>query len=43
MFEKIKKWHNQGLWTEKMVLDAVEKGILSEAEANEILNKANEI
>lgn len=37
MFEKIKKWYKQGLWTEAMVKNAVAKGILTEAEANEIL------
>ena len=39
MFEKIKKWYSQGLWTEEMVQKAVEKGILSEKDANEILDK----
>lgn len=39
MFEKIKKWHKQGLWTEKMVRDAVVKGIITEDELAEILNK----
>lgn len=37
MFEKIKKWYKQGLWTEKMVRNAVEKGVLTEDQANEIL------
>ena len=37
MFEKIKKWYKQGLWTEKMVRNAVEKGVLTEEQANEIL------
>lgn len=37
MFEKIKKWYKQGLWTADMVQNAVEKGVLSEAEAAEIL------
>ena len=39
MYEKIKKWYNQGLWTEEMVLNAVTKGILTEEEAVEILGK----
>ena len=39
MFEKIKKWHKQGLWTEQMVLDAVVKGILTIEQSNEILNE----
>ena len=37
MYEKIKKWYKQGLWTEKMVRNAVEKGVLTEEQANEIL------
>lgn len=37
MFEKIKKWYKQGLWTEQMVLNAVGKGILTEDQADEIL------
>lgn len=36
MFEKIKKWYAQGLWTAGMVDDAVAKGVLSEAQAQEI-------
>ena len=38
MKEKIAKWYKQGLWTADMVQNAVEKGILTEAEAAEILN-----
>jgi hypothetical protein len=37
MFEKIKKWYKQGLWTELMVRNAVAKGILTEEQAKEIL------
>ena len=37
MYEKIKKWYKQGLWTEEMVLDAVKKGIITEEQAKEIL------
>lgn len=37
MKEKIKKWYKQGLWTADMVQKAVEKGILTEEEAAEIL------
>ncbi len=37
MFEKIKKWYKQGLWTEEMVQNAVDKGILTADEAVEIL------
>ena len=37
MFEKIKKWYKQGLWTENMVNNAVYKGVISQDQANEIL------
>ena len=39
MFEKIKKWYKQGLWTEKMVHNAVEKGVITEYQATEILKE----
>lgn len=39
MKEKIKKWYNMGLWSADMVQDAVNKGILTSNEANEILGK----
>ena len=29
MFEKIKKWYKQGLWTAEMVRNAVEKGVIT--------------
>ncbi len=38
MYEKIKKWYRQGLWSEKMVSNAVGK-LLTEEEAISILNK----
>ena len=38
MFERIKKWYKQGLWTEAMVNKAVAKGILTADEAAEILS-----
>ena len=37
MKEKIAKWYKMGLWDEAKVRNAVEKGILTEAEAKEIL------
>ena len=37
MRDKIAKWYAQGLWTEEMVRQAVKKGVLTEAEAGEIL------
>ena len=39
MYEKIKKWYVQGLWTEKMVLNAVEKKVITQEQATEILGK----
>ena len=36
MFERIKKWYEQGLWTEQMVQNAVKKGVLSQEQAEEI-------
>lgn len=38
MAEKIEKWYQLGLWTHSMVLQAVEKGLLTEAQAGLILN-----
>ena len=37
MYEKIKKWYKQGLWTEEMVQNAVKKGVITAEEAAEIL------
>lgn len=37
MFEKIKKWYKQGLWTAGMVEKAVEKGVLTAAQVEEVL------
>lgn len=37
MFEKIKKWYMQGLWSETMVQNAVTKGVITDAQAAEIL------
>ena len=37
MFEKIKKWYEQGLWTADMVMKAVEKGVLTAEEAEEVM------
>ena len=41
MVEKIKKWYDQGLWTEGMVRAAVDKEVLTPAQAAEILKEAN--
>ena len=37
MYEKIKKWYRQGLWTAQKVNDAVTKGIITNEAAEEIL------
>lgn len=39
MFEKIKKWYRQGLWTEQMVQTAVKKGVITAEQAEDILNQ----
>ena len=39
MFERIKRWYCLGLWTESMVCRAVEKGVLTQAQAVQILEK----
>jgi uncharacterized XkdX family phage protein len=36
MFEKIKRWYNQGLWTSEMVQNAVTKGVITKEQASEI-------
>jgi hypothetical protein len=38
MYEKIKKWYKQGLWTQKMVQNAVDKGVITSDEAMKIFN-----
>ena len=37
MFEKIKKWYNQGLWTADMVWTACKKGVITKAQYEEIV------
>ncbi len=39
MKDKIRKWHEKGLWTEAMVRQAVGKGVLTAQEAEEILGE----
>lgn len=36
MFKKIKKWYESGMWTKKMVRNAVIKGKITEDEYTEI-------
>ncbi len=37
MYEKIKKWYIQGLWTADMVQKAVDKGIITVEQFNDIV------
>lgn len=37
MYEKIKKWYKQGLWTDEKVLQAVMKGVITAQEATKIM------
>ena len=39
MKEKIAKWYKQGLWDDAKVRNAVEKGIITEAQYTEITGK----
>jgi len=38
MYEKIKRWYEQGLWTAAMVRNAVAKGVLTQEQAEEIMS-----
>ena len=38
-FKMIRIWYKKGFWTEGMVQDAVDKGVITQAEFNEIVNK----
>lgn len=37
MKEKIERWYRHGLWTAEMVMQAAVKGVITEADALEIL------
>ena len=39
VYEKIKKWYEQGLWKEAQIRQAVEKGVISEEECSKILSR----
>lgn len=39
MYEKIKRWYKQGLWSDAMVRNAVSKGKLTPEQAEEILSE----
>lgn len=40
MYEKIKKWYAQGLWSAEMVEQAVEKDVITQTECDDILGQA---
>ena len=40
MFEKIKKFYDSGVWDERRVRDAVDKGVITVAQFTEITGKA---
>lgn len=42
MFEKIMKWYKLGLWTEVMVQNAVDKGVITADDMAEIIEKKEE-
>ena len=42
MYEKIKKWYEQGLWTAEMVKQAVEKGVITQLQGQMILDGTEE-
>lgn len=42
MFEKIKKWYEYGMWTKKMVRNAVIKGKITEDEYTKITGEEYE-
>lgn len=42
MKEKIMKWYKLGLWTEAMIQNAVEKGVITVDDMTEILGEKEE-
>ena len=38
-FDLIRRWYNRGFWTEEMVMNVVEKNVITIEEAKEILGK----
>lgn len=38
MYKRIKKFYKLGLWTEEMVNNAVSKGVITQEEAENIIN-----
>lgn len=39
MFGKIKRWYSMGLWTDKMVANAVKKKVITAKQYKEITGK----
>ena len=39
MKDRIEKWYKQGLWSETMLQNAVEKGVISDGEYTEIVGE----
>ena len=39
MKDKIKRWYEQGLWSDQMVHDAVDKGVITEQEYQDIVRE----
>lgn len=39
MFERIRKWYMQGLWTAAQVQQSIQKGVLSDEEATQIIKE----
>lgn len=37
MNDKIERWYKQGLWTAEMVQAAADKGVITQAQADEIM------
>lgn len=42
MLDKIKRFYNMGLWTDEMVRNAVEKGVITEEEYEKITGNTYE-
>jgi len=43
MYNKIKRWYEQGLWTAAMVQTAAAKGVLTQEQVVEILVETEEV
>ena len=43
MKDKIAKWYAQGLWTAKMVHDAVDKGVITDNDYKDIVGGTKDV